>query len=113
MDDASEIWLLPSNGRFPANISYNTAPKAKMSERGSASLPSICSGDMYCTVPTMVPAVVSGLKGLRQAEVHQLGAALGQHDVAGFQIAMDNSLAMGHFQRLANFNSDLERFLQR
>src|ERR1700746_4230093 len=62
--DASEIWLLPSNGRLPEAISYSIAPSAKMSERTSASFPSICSGDMYWTVPTMFPAVVRGLSGL-------------------------------------------------
>ena len=35
-----------------------------MSERASASFPSICSGDMYWIVPMIVPAVVSGLRGL-------------------------------------------------
>src|SRR6202162_4968866 len=57
-------WLLPSNARLPVTISYRTAPQAKMSERASASLPSICSGDMYWMVPTTLPAVVSGLAGL-------------------------------------------------
>src|SRR5271156_285856 len=41
-----------------------TAPNEKMSMRASASLPSICSGDMYRIVPTMLPTVVSGLPGL-------------------------------------------------
>src|SRR5215469_17527822 len=67
--DASEIWLLPSNGRLLEAISYSTAPSAKMSERGSASLPSICSGDIYWTVPTMFPAVVNGLSGLGPLKV--------------------------------------------
>jgi hypothetical protein len=38
--------LLPSNARLPVTISYSTVPKAKMSVRASASLPSSCSGDM-------------------------------------------------------------------
>src|ERR1700686_1678165 len=38
---------LPSDARRPAAISYRTAPSAKMSLLASASLPSICSGDMY------------------------------------------------------------------
>lgn len=42
------------------------APNAKMSLRASASLPSICSGDMYCSVPTIAPAEVSGDDGLRR-----------------------------------------------
>ena len=38
-------WM--KKGRLPDAISYKTEPSAKMSERASASLPSICSGDMY------------------------------------------------------------------
>jgi hypothetical protein len=40
-------WVLPANARVPVAISYNTQPSAKMSERVSASAPSICSGAMY------------------------------------------------------------------
>ena len=69
IDDATEIWLLPSNARFPVAISYSTAPSAKMSLRASASFPSICSGDMYWIVPTMLPAVVNGLAGLSPVRV--------------------------------------------
>ena len=36
------------------------APSAQRSARASAGLPSSCSGAMYCSVPTMVPAPVSG-----------------------------------------------------
>jgi len=53
-------WLFPVNARFPVAISYSTAPSEKMSERASASLPSVCSGDMYWNVPTIVPSAVSG-----------------------------------------------------
>jgi hypothetical protein len=54
------VVLFPSNARFPVAISYSTAPKAKMSLLASASLPSICSGDMYWNVPTIMPSCVSG-----------------------------------------------------
>src|SRR6202140_2413388 len=40
-----------------------------MSERASASFPSICSGDMYWMVPMMLPAEVSGLTGLGPLKV--------------------------------------------
>ena len=48
-----------------------------MSERASLSLPRTCSGDMYCSVPTMWPWRVSRSEpeGARDAEVHHL------HDV--------------------------------
>jgi WD40 repeat protein len=39
-------WLVPSNAFFPVTISKTTAPKAKRSDRASASFPSSCSGDM-------------------------------------------------------------------
>ena len=46
-------------GRTPVAVSYNTVPKEKRSVRGSSSLPSACSGDMYATVPSVLPALVS------------------------------------------------------
>ena len=73
-----------------------------MSERESTSPPSNCSGDMYCSVPRIVPSCVSGrsgglglehadtglvrhshVDGFCQSEVEQLYARVGQHDVAG------------------------------
>ena len=50
----------PPNGRSPAAISYSTMPSEKMSVRGSSGSPSICSGDMYGIVPTIMPAFVRG-----------------------------------------------------
>jgi hypothetical protein len=35
IDDATEIWLLPSKARFPVVISYSTAPSAKLAARVS------------------------------------------------------------------------------
>ena len=52
--------VFPENAGFPVAISYSTAPKAKMSERASASFPSSCSGDMYWNVPTIMPRAVRG-----------------------------------------------------
>ena len=52
--------VFPVNARCPVTISKSTAPSAKMSARASGSLPSSCSGDMYGTVPTRLPSVVSG-----------------------------------------------------
>jgi hypothetical protein len=46
--------VFPSNARWPVSSSYSTQPKAKMSVRASTSRPSICSGAMYCGVPTTV-----------------------------------------------------------
>ena len=54
------VEVSPRNARRPDTISYSTAPKANMSLRRSAGRPSICSGAMYWTVPSTVPAAVTG-----------------------------------------------------
>src|SRR5712692_11252020 len=61
---ATLIWLLPANARLPVAISYRTAPSANRSDRASAFLPSICSGDMYWIVPITSPTPVRGDIGL-------------------------------------------------
>src|SRR5256885_5882416 len=48
----------PVNAALPLNISYNSAPKEKISERRSVDLPTACSGDMYAAVPMIIPARV-------------------------------------------------------
>lgn len=45
----------PANGRVPVTISYSTTPRAQMSLRASASLPSTCSGAIYGSVLRIVP----------------------------------------------------------
>ncbi len=50
--------LSPRNGNPPVAISYSTAPKENKSERASSSLARTCSGDIYATVPIMVPGLV-------------------------------------------------------
>ena len=52
--------LFASNARLPVISSYRIRPNAKMSVRASVSVPWSCSGDMYCGVPRIVPAPVSG-----------------------------------------------------
>lgn len=70
----------------------------KMSRRRSASFLSACSGDIYWSVPTIIPSAVSAATSpvsnlsttrsncdhwrFRQPEVHHFGRALGEH---GFQ----------------------------
>jgi hypothetical protein len=41
-----------------------------------------------------------------QAKVHQLGAALDQHDVPGLQVAIDDALAMRDCERLGDCDPD-------
>src|SRR5208282_562757 len=56
-----------------------------------------------------------GRESLRfgQAKIHQLGPALGEHDVAGLEIAVNDSLAMGHGERVCDGNADLEDIAHR
>ena len=51
--------LLPPKAGWPVAISCINSPRAKMSVRASASLPSSCSGAMYWNVPTIMPSTVS------------------------------------------------------
>ena len=85
-----------------------------MSLRASASRPSSCSGAMYCSVPGIAPASVMGCRvsasvssliarrrpELGQAEVQELRAGLGQHDVAGLQVAVHDARGVCGRQRL-------------
>ena len=108
----------PSKALRPVSISYSTAPKAKMSVRASASLPSSCSGAMYCSVPRIVPCA-SGAAGnvgrglaahdgllaqLGQAEVQQLRPRLREHDVAGLQVAVDDAGAVRGGERIGDLD---------
>ena len=49
--------LSPWNGSCPVAISYKTAPKENKSVRASSSLARACSGDMYATVPKVLPGL--------------------------------------------------------
>ena len=57
----TSVTVSPANRRSPVNISNNTAPKAQMSARRSATRPLACSGLMYAAVPRITPAwVIAG-----------------------------------------------------
>jgi hypothetical protein len=51
--------VCPVNGLAPVAISYITTPDENRSVRASSSSPIACSGDIYATVPTAVPGLVS------------------------------------------------------
>jgi hypothetical protein len=80
--------VLPLNGRVPVAISYKRTPKEKRSVRGSNSLPRVCSGDIYATVPSVLPGLVkwSGSTSC-VANVSASAAAL----LAGFTLARPKS----------------------
>ena len=50
---------------------------------------------------------------LGEPEVEQLGAALGQHDVAGLQVAVDDAGAMRLVERRRDLDRDLQRLVER
>ena len=72
--------------------------------RPSTGLPITCSGDMYSGVPIPIPEVVrlrelSLLQHLGDAEIGQHGlAGIGDQDVGGFDIAVDDALLVGVIQ---------------
>jgi hypothetical protein len=55
----------------------------------------------------------TGQLPLRQAEVQQLRSALRQHDVAGLEIAMDDSFPMGLVQRIGDLRSVAQHLIER
>jgi hypothetical protein len=50
--------LSPKNGNRPVAISYSTTPNENKSVRASSGFARTCSGDMYATVPSVVPGLV-------------------------------------------------------
>ena len=59
----------PRNGNVPVDISYSTVPNENKSVRASNSLPRVCSGDMYATVPSAVPGFVRWSSSMVSADV--------------------------------------------
>jgi len=51
--------------------------------------------------------------GLGKAKVEKLGAGLGEHDVAGFEIAMNDAGAVGLVESVGDFRADLENLIGR
>ncbi len=122
--------LSPRNGNAPVAISYSTTPNENKSVRASSSLARTCSGDMYATVPKVVPgtgqvllvhharlrvgrsdlARRAGSGGyLRQTEIQNLGVtALGDENVRGLDVAMDYALAVRCIQCVGDLDGQTE-----
>ena len=112
-----------SKGARPATISYRTQPSENTSLRPSATAPRACSGDMYPTVPSTVPGVVrcsavgavssSGdAKGSARARPKSstfTRPSVGQEDVVGLQVAVDDALRVRRGQALRDGRADLGR----
>lgn len=94
--------VFPVNAFLPVISSYSTAPNEKMSDRGSASLPSTCSGDMYCGVPAIAPAWVSPIAIVLVASASPTGVLA----VARFASPKSSSLTPARVIRIfAGFRS--------
>ena len=50
---------------------------------------------------------------LGETKIHELGTALGEHDVAGFQVAVNNAGAMRFDQRVGHLGCDFQDFVGR
>ena len=88
---------------------------------------------MYWNVPTIVPSAVSGpaivgecvsvgdarrcrpgrRRRAREAEVHELGAGLGEHDVAGLEVAVDDAGAVRAVERVGDLRADAQHVGER
>jgi hypothetical protein len=86
-----------------------------MSERLSTFSPRACSGDRYCGADHR-----GGLRhrrgrvgdGAGDAEVHHLdGAARGEHDVGGLDVAVDDARAVRVGERIEHARGELQRAL--
>ena len=50
---------------------------------------------------------------LRQSEVHDLRAGFGEHDVAGLEVPVHDTLSMRLVEGVGQLNGDLQRLIQR
>jgi len=56
--------------------------------------------------PTLVSVTVPAGATVGEAEIEKLGAGFGEHDVAGFQIAMDDAAAVSFVERVGDFRAN-------
>ena len=121
-------WLLPSNASLPVTISWNTAPNAKISVRGSAASPFELFRRHVLERTENRPLLRQARWRCRQhrearrdsrcgclceTEIEQFRARFGEHDVARLEITVDDAGAMGGREGIRNLNSDLQRLIER
>src|SRR5580693_7544274 len=105
----------PENACRPVAISYNTTPSEKISVRESRSLPSVCSGDMYATVPTAMPGLVR-LASSSVAVPEVVWPSLPgvrQKNIRGLDVAMDDAFRMRGVQRIGGLDAGFEQGIER
>ena len=126
--------LVPGKGSVPVAISYSTTPNEKRSVRPSMSPPRACSGDMYATVPSVVPSVVTrsstprvlasaprrcGHRGFRhrelgEAEVEHLRLAPPRDEnIRRLDVAMHDAAGVRSLERVGDFQAEIEHALER
>src|SRR5262249_9097163 len=113
------------------HISYSTAPKENRSVRASSSFPRTCSGDMYATVPSVLPGLVRcsvvnsaccqcfpGFRCARcgihlgQSKVQNLGVApFGNEKVGWLDVPVNDSFGMRRIQRVGHFDAEIKQAL--
>ena len=72
--------LSPRNGRVPVAVSYSTTPNENKSVRASNGVARTCSGDIYDTVPSVLPGSVNS--AARERVTSSAASAAAAPDVA-------------------------------
>jgi hypothetical protein len=70
------------------------------------------TGELLAT-SVSVTAVDGSDGGFGEAEVEKLGGGLGEHDVAGFEVAMHDAGAVGFIEGVSDFGADFESLIDR
>ncbi len=124
------IDVAPVNGSVPVAISYSTMPNEKTSARASSSSPRACSGDMYATVPSVVPTVVtcSGATRVTSAsppprrDIASLAMPKsstlawprsGDEDIRRLDVAMNDAAGVRGVEAIRDFDAELEDTVER
>ena len=82
-----------------------------MSARGPASSPRACSGARYAAVPSTEPTwvMLDWSVGAGDAEVGELDdVAVGDEQVSGLDVAVDDAVAVGVLEAAARLGDDLD-----
>ena len=106
------------NGCRPASASHSITPTAQTSAAGVASPPASRSGEMYASVPGHVSRLGQrlGVGHLREPEVEDArrdAVAVGEQDVRGLDVAMQDPGRMCVGEAVADLRAGLDRVVVR